>query len=233
MTLVDLLGGTFGFIFTILVFSYILGDNPLFRLTIHLFIGVAAGFAGAVALRNVILPQMIFPLLEILVDGPSTENLLVLVPLVLSVLLLTKISKRLSRLGNVSMAYLVGVGAATAIGGAVLGTLFPQIGASIALFDLTSIQVAGLAPEEQFLLFLEPPIILIGTLTTLIYFHFGTKGATEEVQRPRQWMETAGKLGQGFVAITFGALFAGVYVATLTALIERVHFLWQFVNLFL
>ena len=38
------------------------------------------------------------------------------------------------------MAYLVGVGAAVAIGGAVLGTLLPQISATFDNFDLKSAQ---------------------------------------------------------------------------------------------
>jgi hypothetical protein len=41
LTLPDLLGGFVGLLLTLLVFSYLLGDNVLFRITIHIFIGVA------------------------------------------------------------------------------------------------------------------------------------------------------------------------------------------------
>jgi hypothetical protein len=37
------------------------------------------------------------------------------------------------------------------------------------------------------------------------------------------------RVGQIFIAITFGALFAGVFVAAMTALIER----WNFIITFL
>jgi hypothetical protein len=50
----DLAGTVLGFIFTLLVFSYVFGDNALFRLTIYIFIGVAAGYAAVLAWYNVI-----------------------------------------------------------------------------------------------------------------------------------------------------------------------------------
>jgi hypothetical protein len=37
--------------------------------------------------------------------------------------------------------------------------------------------------------------------------------------------------GTVFIAVTLGVLFAGVYSAALTALIERLHFLWALVGL--
>ena len=46
MDLADWIGALFGFILTLVVFSYLIGDNPVFRLTLHLFIGVSAGFAA-------------------------------------------------------------------------------------------------------------------------------------------------------------------------------------------
>jgi hypothetical protein len=71
--------------------------------------------------------------------------------------------------------------------------------------------------------------ILIGTLTTLIYFQFGAvKSRGRSASRP-EWLEWVGLVGQVFIAITFGALFAGVFSASLTALIERLYFLVNFV----
>ena len=52
----DGIGAFLGFVLTLLIFSYLIGDNPLFRITVHIFIGVSAGFAAVIALENVILP---------------------------------------------------------------------------------------------------------------------------------------------------------------------------------
>jgi hypothetical protein len=43
---VDLIWTIVGFILTLMVFSYLFGDNPLFRLVTYLFVGVSAGFAA-------------------------------------------------------------------------------------------------------------------------------------------------------------------------------------------
>ena len=231
--MVDLIGAGLGFLFTLLVFSYVLGDNPLFRFTISVFVGVSAGFAGAVALRNVIFPDLLLPLLRVVLlamtgTTPPPEDMLVLLPLFLSALLLMKMSRSLGRMGNVAMAYLVGVGAAAAIGGAVLGTLFPQLNASMNLMDLGAIDIE----QADFLTFgweaFSRLVALVGTLATLIYFHFGARAEPNAPPQRSPWIEFIGKLGQGFIAITFGMMFAGVYAAAVTALIERLFSLQDF-----
>ena len=122
------------------------------------------------------------------------------------------------------MAYLVGVGAAVAVGGAVMGTLFPQILASVNRFDLGSVESA-LLPERLF----EASIILVGALSTLIYFHFGAKPGADGYAQRNPLIRTIALIGQIFISVTFGVLFAGVYAAALTALIERLNFLWTFI----
>jgi hypothetical protein len=215
----DFVGALVGFTLTLMVFSYIFGDNLLFRLALNVFIGVAAGYAAVVAWYNVIWPQLMLPL----ISGSQAERLFALFPLILSGLLLLKLSTRLTHLGSVAIAYLVGVGVAAAIGGAVLGTLFPQVGASINLFDMQAASAAGGVSSLDRLA--RGSIILVGTLTSLIYFHYGARSRPGETSKRPEWLESLGWVGQVFIAITFGTLFAGVYSAALTALIERLHFL--------
>jgi hypothetical protein len=218
LSLPDLVGSFVGFGLTLLVFSYLFGDNALFRLVIHLFIGVASGYAAVVAWYNVVWPQLLLPL----ITGSQIERLLLIIPLALAVLLLFKASPRFSRLGNPSIAVLLGAGAATAIGGAVLGTILPQANAAINLFDLDTITQAA---SNLWVALVKGSVILIGTLTTLIYFHFGVRPRPgQQASRP-EWVEFLSWVGQIFIAITLGMLFAGVYTAALTALVERIHFI--------
>ncbi len=42
-------------------------------------------------------------------------------------------------------------------------------------------------------------------------------------------MEGLALVGQIFIAITLGVIFAGVFSASLTALIERLHFIGEFI----
>ncbi len=214
---INLVTGLLSFLMTIMVLSYLLGDNPFFRLAIHLFIGVSAGYAAAVTWYQVLWPKLFQPIIY----GSLNERLLLMVPLLLGISLLVKLSPPLARLGNPAMAYLVGVGAAVAIGGAVFGTLFPQAIATVNLFDLRN---SGSLAERL----LEGSLILVGTLTTLVYFHFGAKATPAGLKRGKA-VEVLGWIGQIFIAITFGALFAGAYAAAMTALIERLDSILKFI----
>ncbi len=215
--LVDLITGGISFLLTLMVLSYLIGDNPLFRVAIYIFIGVSAGYVAAITWHQVLYPQLIVPMLS----GSMGERLLLIIPMVLGLLLLLKLSPRTASLGTPSMAFLVGVGAAVAIGGAVMGTLFPQVGAAMNAFNLSN---AGKYWLEHLS---EALVMLIGTITALVYFHFGAKATATGPQRGL-FVSILSRVGQVFIAVTFGVLFAGVFVAAMTALIERVNFIVTF-----
>jgi hypothetical protein len=208
----DLIAGFVAFIFTLFIFSYLIGDNPLFRIAIYIFVGVSAGYVASVAFRQVILPDLLTPLV--------TGKTLLIIPLILGVLLLTKVSPRLTQLGMPTMALLVGVSAAVAVGGAVTGTLFPQIGATINLFDTHSATSAAQLVE----MLINGVWVLAGVTTTLAYFHFSARTTSDGSVRRFGLIELIAFIGSIFLAITLGVLFAGVYSAALTALIDRFHF---------
>jgi len=212
----DLIAGFIAFLFTLFIFSYLIGDNPLFRIAVYIFVGVSAGYVAAVALRQVVLPDLFLPLKS----GTFTQKALLIIPLLLSALLLTKVSPQLTQLGMPAMAVIVGVSAAVAVGGSVTGTLFPQIQATINMFDTHSAtsasQLAGML--------LNGVWILAGVTTTLVYFHFGARTTRDGSVHRLGLIELIALVGSIFLAITLGVLFAGVYSAALTALIERFHF---------
>jgi hypothetical protein len=214
LSLLDMIGTLLGFVLTIFIFSYIWGDNLLFRIATHLFIGVTAGYVTIIVIQNVIIPRMIWPFLF----GDRNEKIFAILFLVLGVLMLTKISPSLNKLGNPAIAYLVGVGAAAAIGGAVVGTIFPQASRTINIFTDNNI--------------FNALWIIIGTLSTLLYFQFGIRRKNSEEEEPQRpiWLETIAQIGQFFIAVTFGALFSGVYLAALVALIDRASYIWDIIR---
>jgi hypothetical protein len=225
MLAADLAGMVVGIGLSVMVLSYLVGDNPAFRVAVHLFVGVSAGLAGAVVLRNVILPHLLLPLLDL---GNLNDWAWSLVPFVLGVLLMTKLSPRFQKLGNVPMAYLVGVGAALAVAGGAAGTIFPLVQASIHLFDLGAL--AGGTPYDGLIGLINRLIAIVGTLAALAYFHFGARSAPNAPAARNRFIEAFAQVGMVFIASTFGVIFAGVFSAALTALIERIHFVWQFIQ---
>ena len=206
----DLISGVIGFALTLMVLSYLIGDNPLFRFATYLFVGVSAGYVAVMAWHQVIVPN----LFQAWVNSTWPARGLLFIPIFLFVLMLMKISPRLSWLGGPAIGYVAGVGAAVAVGGAILGTLLPQIPASAEPFDAR----APNAIESMF----TGLVLLVGTITSLAYFHFGARRKLDGSVRRNALVNMAAWAGQLFVAIALGVLFAGVYSAALTVLIERI-----------
>ncbi len=58
----DLIWTAAAFFLTILVLSYILGDNPLFRAVTYIFIGVSAGYVAVLLINQIQLPRLVDPM---------------------------------------------------------------------------------------------------------------------------------------------------------------------------
>jgi hypothetical protein len=214
---IEVISAIIGFVLTLMAFSYLIGDNPLFRIAIHLFIGVASGYAAVVVVNDVLLAKF-----QALPLNDPTLLLIGLIPFFFAASLLAKLSPRISWMGNFAMAVLVGVGAATALGGALVGTLIPQAEAAMEALNTRSLSGA-----------IEGTVMLFGTVLTLAYFQFGAKRAEDGVVRRNVIFEMMAWLGRIFIAVTLGVLFAGVYMAALTAMIERLSSVIGLVKSFL
>lgn len=211
---IELISAIVGFLLTLMILSYLIGDNPAFRVALNLFIGVSSGYAATVIVYNVLIPKLV----------AAQTNFILFIPLVLGLTLFAKLSPRLSWIGNFAMAMLVGVGAATALAGALLGTLIPQAQAAMDAFDLRS---SPLGPAFQFL---QAIIMVVGTVVTLAAFQFGAKRAPDGTVKRNALLEGVAWIGRLFIAITLGVLFAGVYMAALTAMIERLSAVLNFIR---
>jgi hypothetical protein len=222
----DFVGLIVSALLTIMVLSYLIGDNPLFRVATHIFVGVAAGYAGAVAWDSVIRPNIVSPIITNGLGGLLDLDLLI--PLVLIVMLLFKLSPVTAKLGSLPMAVLVGVGAAVVVGGAITGTLIPQSRAAMLSFRMPESPVdLGASPLEHILNVL---ILLLGTVSSLVYFQFSSlpsKISSEPAERTLAILRTTGRV---FIAVAFGAMYAGALMAAIIALAERFQFLGGFVT---
>lgn len=215
----DIIAAFVGLILTLMIFSYLIGDNPLFRIAVYLFVGVASGYAATVTVYYVLVPK-----LSRFQTNDLNQLLLAIIPLLLGVSLLAKFSPRISWIGNFGVAVLVGVGAAAALGGALIGTLVPQVQASIDGFDL---RAAG-GGANAVLSLVEGTVMFFGTVLTLASFHFSASRAADGTPKRNPILEGIAWVGRIFVAITLGVLFAGVYTAALTAMIERLSSIINF-----
>ncbi|MGF1505148.1 MAG: hypothetical protein GYB64_06555 [Chloroflexi bacterium] len=206
----ELLSGAVGFFFTIALLSYVIGDNPLYRVALHLFIGVSVGYVALIVWYQIVIQRVLLPLLS----GNLTVMLIAVVPLILFAFLIFKLSATLSPLGNISVAYLVGVGIAVAVGGALTGTLFPQVMASWQpILPGGDVSPAGAASSL---------IFVLAVVLTLIYFQFWLRErtATGDPVRLRAF-EILASAGQGVVVVTLGVVYGGLIISGLAVLSER------------
>lgn len=217
MNLTEFAWSAIGFLLTVMVLSYLLGDNVFFRLAAFLFIGLTAGYLAVLLVNQVLLPHMVLPL----ASGAWPERLWMLFPLGLVLLLLLGQIPRLAPAARVPLAYLLGLTAAVTIGGAVFGTLIPQ---SRALIESFNANIWYAVPNLTWLRILDAIVMLLGVVGTLSFFHFGRRlnfRQSEEDQKRPKVLQGLSKVGEVFLGITLGAVFAGIFSTALLALIDR------------
>lgn len=196
---------------TLLVFSRVLGDTPAFRLVQYLFVGVALGYAFVVIYHQVLRPAVI----DLLAAGDQPMALR-LTPFFLAALLLTRISgqQTSSWLANLPLALVFGVGAALVVGGAVVGTILPQV------LDATRSDLSS--PVA----ILGSIVLLIGSIATLLSFSL-TRSSNPNWQR---WIDLVASVGRWILLLAFGFFLAGSIVSYLAALNERLLFIIDWIR---
>lgn len=220
----DLVTGALSLLFTVMVLSYLIGDNPLFKIAVYLFVGVASGYAAAIIFWQVLVPKLFLPTWNIVQTGDYTRTVLLAVPWLGFFFILMKVSPRLAGAARVTMAYLVGVGAAVTIVGALTGTIIPQFNATIGFFEGAVNKPTAELIETGF----SGGIVLLGLVTSLAYFQFGARKKADGSTQRSGIVEIFAWAGRIFIGSTLGVIFAGVYAAALTALIERISSLVNF-----
>lgn len=182
------------FTFTLLVMSYLLADSFLYRLAIYVFVGVTSAFTAIVIVESIILP---------LLDGNPTNSFLFVAGLVVVGLLLLKPIPLLAPLGNLAFGFLLAVGTAVAVAGAITGTLFP-------LLFATAQPASGNI--------LEAVIVLVGVVSALIYFQYSARlRPNGKIERSR-WVQGLSVIGEGFVLITLGAIYGTAILSSLAVI---------------
>ena len=181
---------------TLCVFSFLYKENPFYRFAEHLFVGAAAGYLLAVQWHNVLIPNVFTPLIG--------GDLVVLVPLVLGVMMLARVSNKGAGIARWSIAFYVGVYSGVAIPGYMQAQIFAQ------LADAAKPWPAGWAAINSALIF-------VGFLTVLAYFFFSA---------PHRGLHGVNaRIGIYFLMVAFGASFGYTVMARVSLLISRVQFL--------
>ena len=201
---------------TLSIFSFLYKDNPVYKLAEHIFIGVSAGYVVALEYWNVFIPNLYNPLV-------SGGDYILIIPFGLGILLFTRFLPRASWLSRWAIAAMVGSYAGFAVIGALQGDLIAQVRASmIPLYSSDALAAVSLAETTNDFFFaclgvLQNPLILIGLITTLVYFFFS--------REHRGSLGVVSRVGIWFLMISFGASFGYTVMSRVSLLIGRLHFL--------
>jgi hypothetical protein len=220
------IGTIVAFGLTLMVYCYLARDIPLmrtlYRVAAHLLIGGTLGYAAIVAWHSVLSPRLLLRL--------ESGQWWYLVPLGLCLLLLTKARRSWSGAGNVTLAFVFGVGAALTVGGVLSGTLLPQIQA--AFVTLNPEHYAGMTAQEggvSLVFVTNAALVTLGTISTLLAFSY-TVGTGAHEGRPGRRLvdgivQVASGFGKVFVMFTVGALLATSAISVFAVLVDRIRFL--------
>ena len=200
---------------TLAVLSRVLGYNAAFRVAEYLLVGVAAGYAGAIAWNRALWPR-----LRALISEPMTHWHYALFFL-LGVMLLCRGLRGTSSLGNLPLAVLFGTGSGLALGGALSGSLVPQIRATI----------LSVRPQDYgsgaagWVGAVDAALVVLATIAVFSAFHFSSqrRGALESLASGV--LRILGKAGRKVMMFAFGAMLAGAAVSFFAVLKSRTDFL--------
>ncbi len=192
-------GTTLAALLTLAVWSYLAGERRLFAWAQHLLAGLATGYLVVMSVREVLVPRLFTPLLS------DPRGHLVLWPALVLVVALG-LARWLPRgVVAVPVALLLAGTAAFALGGAVVGTLLPQMAASLL--------PAAAGPTGLLNALIG---LLISVLVILAFLH-GTRGGRLTV--------SAAGTGRWLLLGGLGGWLGFLLVSRLALLVERLRFI--------
>lgn len=183
---------------TIGVWSYFVGGGRIFRLAQYLLAGLATGYLVVLGVREVLVPQLVAPL----VDDPAQPLLWFAA---LAVAIVIGVRWLPPAVVSLPIALLVAGAAAFALGGAVVGTVLPQLAAGI------------IAPSETPAGLLNGLIALVITVLVIVAFVHGT--------RPGRLGAPAAATGRWLLLGGIGGWLGFLVVSRLALVVDRLHFL--------
>jgi len=209
---------------TLAVLSFLWRDNPLYKLAESVVVGVSAGYVFTVAVWQSLVNPVIGNLAPgwtkaalspgLTVDPADPSRWLALVPVALGMLLLCRLSARLSWLGTFPLAFVVGVFSGWRFVQYVESDLLAQVATMF-----TPLHDPSLAGFDAFAGTLKAVLVLVGVLSVLTYFFFSVehRGAVGGTAR----------LGIWYLMVTFGASFGLTVMGRIALLAGRFEFLFD------
>lgn len=186
-------------ILTLAILTFLYRDNPVYKMAESLLIGVSIGYVLVITWTNSLMALLFTPLFT---RGAWS----LIIPLILGLMMFGRLYHKTAVLSRIPIGVLIGSGAGVAIPAMLDRRTIGQLGATVApLFTSAGAFDISVA------------VVLIGVLSTLIYFYFSREHAG--------WWGKTAKLGTYFLMIFFGTTFGYTVMSRMSTFIGRVEFL--------
>ena len=216
---------------TLCVFSFLYRDNPFYKFSEAVFVGVSAAYWVVIAFWTVLIPNLlgkIWPswIQSWAVPGISTvrdENWwMFLIPLVLGGMLLWRLSPRGAWVARWPLAFIIGSTAGIRLVGFLQADFLSQIRSTIkpVIISPEAVEVAGAAATvSPFWQSVQNILLIVSVLSAIVYFFFSIEhtGVVGQVSRVGVWV----------LMVTFGAAFGYTVMGRIALLAIRFEFLFD------
>lgn len=204
--------------FTLFIFSFLYKDNPFYKIAESVVVGVSAAYWMVVGFWTTIVPNLLGKLAPEWINswampGLDTEaEYIYLVPLIMGIMLIWRLAPKGGWISRWPLAFIIGTTAGIRLIGFIHADFLGQIRNTI-------MSLAVYSPETglNFWDSIKNIIIVIGVLTTIVYFFFS-------IEHEGLVGQTA-KVGIWFLMITFGAAFGYTVMGRIALLAIRMEFL--------
>lgn len=223
----ELIGTWVAALLTFCALSFLYKDNPFYKFSEALFVGISAGYGAAYVVHQVFYQDVAIPLsvcLAVAGKDPSAiwQVLNRIVPCVLGIMMLARFFPSISWVSRWPLAFIIGYGTGFNVVYIVQTFLLPQIyGMVMPLVEVvkpTSEPFEGVTVGGVMLLNTVSNVVLfVGVLSVIAYFFFSKPhtGAYGKFTRFGVWMLMLG----------FGATYGNTVMARMSLLIGRIQFL--------
>lgn len=182
------------------LFSFLYRDNKFYKFSEHVFAGLSAGYYVGLIWHSVIIQQLYDPMFQ---EG----QWYLIFPGILGVLMFARLSKNYTWLSRTSLAFVIGSTAGIYLISNLHGFVMKQ----------TAATMISLSSRGSFAATLLAVIVVIGVITTLVYFYFS--------KEHKGFLGGTAKVGIWFIMIAFGAHFGFTVMGRISLLIGRIQFL--------
>jgi hypothetical protein len=188
--------------FTLCIFSFLYKDNPFYKFSEQVFVGLSAAYWLVYIIYSIMVPNLFSKLV-----GDFSSNIILLIPAALGIMMLMRIHPKTQWISRYPIAIMVGTTAGISLLRYMKSDILQQVTATM-INPFAADSTAGVIGNL---------LLIIGTVCGVYFFYFSKK--QEGVSA------VPSKIGMWFLMISFGATFGYTVMARISLLIGRLDFL--------